>query len=133
MVWEKKPQVDKVNTVIGNGTKVEGRIVSASSVRIDGELVGEIRAEGNVIIGKSGRLKGDIHALNVTIEGHIEGNISATEGLHLVATCHVHGDVLAHAIEIEKGAVFNGKSTMVDKKNQPKTSSFQEKKDIEAS
>jgi cytoskeletal protein CcmA (bactofilin family) len=128
-MWEKKPQVDKVNTVIGTGTKVEGKIVSASSVRIDGELVGEIRAEGNVIIGKKGRLKGDIHALNVTIEGSIEGNISAADGLHLVATCHVQGDVMAHAFEIEKGAVFNGKSTMIDKKSQSKAGSLQEKKE----
>jgi cytoskeletal protein CcmA (bactofilin family) len=128
-VWEKKPQLDKVNTVIGNGTKVEGKITSASSVRIDGELVGEIKADGNVIIGKQGRLKGDIHALNVTIEGRIEGNISAVDGIHLVTTCQVQGDVMAQSIEIEKGAVFNGKSTMVDKKSQSKAGSLQEKKE----
>jgi cytoskeletal protein CcmA (bactofilin family) len=132
-VWEKKPQVDKVNTVIGNGTKVEGKIISASSVRIDGELVGEVKADGNVIIGKKGRLKGDIHALNVTIEGQVEGNISAADGIQLVTTCHVQGDVMAQSFEIEKGAIFNGKSIMADKKDQSKTSKFQEKKEVEAS
>jgi cytoskeletal protein CcmA (bactofilin family) len=133
-VLGKKTQTDKVNTVIGTGTKVEGKIISMSSVRIDGELIGEIKADGNVIIGKNGKIKGDVYASNVTIEGRIVGNISALEGLHLVTTCHIEGDVTAHTIEIERGATFNGKSTMIDKKPQSKNNNnLQDKKEVEAS
>lgn len=110
-------QTDKINTLVGSGTKIEGKIVSTSSIRIDGELLGEMRVEGNVILGKDGKIKGDIHALNATIEGYIEGHIYVSEAVHLVSTCHVQGDVSAHSIEIEKGARFNGRSTMIDKKS----------------
>lgn len=116
-MWAKKVQPDKINTLVGSGTKIDGKIVSTSSVRIDGELLGEVRVEGNVILGKEGKIRGDIHALNVTIEGHIEGHIYVSEAVHLVSTCCVQGDISAHSIEIEKGARFNGRNTMIDKKS----------------
>lgn len=115
-MWAKKVQTDKINTLVGSGTKIDGKIRSSSSIRIDGELLGEIRVDGNIILGKDSKVKGDIHALNATIEGHIEGQIYVIEAVHLVSTCDVHGDINAHSIEVEKGAKFNGRSTMIDKK-----------------
>jgi cytoskeletal protein CcmA (bactofilin family) len=131
-MWAKKVQTDKINTLVGRGTKIDGKIKSSSSVRIDGELLGEIRVDGNVILGKESKVKGDIHALNATIEGHIEGHIYVAESVHLVSTCDVHGDISAHSIEIEKGAKFNGRSTMLDKKGKHNATSAKESKTGEA-
>ncbi|EGL83108.1 protein of unknown function DUF583 [Caldalkalibacillus thermarum TA2.A1] len=108
----KNAQAEKVNTLIGKGTRLEGNVVSSSSLRLDGELVGEIQTEGNITVDKEGNVRGNLYAQNMTIEGQIEGNLYATNHIFLASTAQVRGDITAQTLEMEKGATFNGKSTM---------------------
>ncbi|MDQ0338805.1 cytoskeletal protein CcmA (bactofilin family) [Caldalkalibacillus uzonensis] len=108
----KNAQEEKVNTLIGKGTRLEGKIVSSSSLRLDGELVGEIQTEGNITLGKEGNVHGNLYAKNITIEGRIEGNLCAKKHIYLSSSAQVLGDITAESLEMEKGATFNGKSTM---------------------
>jgi cytoskeletal protein CcmA (bactofilin family) len=108
----KKQQLDKVHTVIGAGTKLEGKLISQGTVRIDGQLTGEIQSEANVIIGKEGSVQGNISAHSITVEGTVLGNIVASEHIQLLKGCKLEGDLEAKALEIEKEAHFNGRSTM---------------------
>ncbi|WP_202079166.1 bactofilin family protein [Caldalkalibacillus salinus] len=128
----KKQQTDRVNTVIGHGTSIEGKIKSTSSIRIDGEFVGEIQTEGNVLIGKEGQVRGNIEAANVTAEGHILGNMTVRHTIQLVKGCQIEGDMISETIEVEKGAYFNGRSTMVipdqDTKGKPHKKQSEEQK-----
>lgn len=110
----KKQPIDKVqiHTIIGPGTKIEGKISTKDSIRIDGEVEGELKTEGHIVIGKSGKVTGDIHSASVTLEGTVEGNITVTDGVHLVSSSNLTGDIRSTSIEIEQGAIFNGKSSM---------------------
>jgi cytoskeletal protein CcmA (bactofilin family) len=123
----KKPQIDKVNTIIGAGTQIEGKITTLHSLRIDGTIEGEIRAEGLVIIGKDGIVKGDVYASSLTVEGLVEGNVYVSDSLHLIRNCQLNGDITAESIEIEQGALFNGKSTMKNKNANQKSTQHKEK------
>lgn len=114
----KKQQLDKVHTVIGAGTKLEGKVVSQGAIRIDGQLIGEIQSEANVIIGKEGNVEGDISAHNISVEGIVIGNLKASESIQLLKGCKLEGDVEAKALEIEKDAHFNGRSKMLSDSNQ---------------
>lgn len=116
----KKTKIDTVNTVLGPGTKMEGQISSKSSIRIDGEFKGDITTEGIVHVGKDGIIYGNIKAKKLTNAGFIEGNIYADEQIHLVKDCHVKGDLTSPAIEIENGALFNGRSSMAAKPSKEK-------------
>lgn len=101
---------DTVNTVIGKDTTFEGTIQCSSSIRIDGEFIGNIKVQGNVLIGKDAKVKGDIFAHSVTLEGYHEGNISVEDNIFLASTSKLYGDIAYKSIEMERGAIFNGNS-----------------------
>lgn len=105
-------KADKVNTVIGPDTTIEGKINTSSSIRIDGKLIGEVRSEGSISVGKEGVIEGNLHAKNVTFEGKIEGDIIVKNHLYLASTSIVKGDISAVTLEMEKGASFVGQSNM---------------------
>jgi len=107
-----RSKAKKIHTMIGHGTSMEGAVTSAHSIRVDGELKGEIRSEGEVIIGVKGVLTGDIHAANLSIEGTVNGNVFLSEHFLLLQQGQLNGDVTAQSIQIEPGAKFNGKSIM---------------------
>lgn len=111
-MFGKKIQSDKIHTIIGTETTLEGVLSSKSTLRIDGKIIGEVKSEGHIIIGKTGEIHGDIHSKSLTIEGTAEGNMFIQERVQLASTSHLTGDIHAASIEIEQGAIFNGRSTM---------------------
>jgi cytoskeletal protein CcmA (bactofilin family) len=96
------------------GLKVHGEISGNSDLFIDGELQGKIRLGGaRVVIGPSGKVQADIEASAVTIEGSVQGNIKASEGVRLGPGSRVQGSIVTPRIGIEDGARLRGKVEMV--------------------
>lgn len=112
MLNKKKPQVDSVDTVIGADTVFEGKLTSKTSLRVEGEAKGEIHLEGDLTVGKEGRVTHDVHARNVTLAGQLNGNLTATEKLHILSSGRFEGKARIGALVIEDGAVFEGESQM---------------------
>jgi cytoskeletal protein CcmA (bactofilin family) len=104
--------VTGVDTVIGSGVKVKGNLVSDGDVVIDAVMGGNIKANGNVTIGFNARVTGDVIGHNVTIAGHLTGNITAREETFIAETGEVTGDISTGLISISSGAVFIGTSKM---------------------
>lgn len=98
--------------VIGKKTSIVGDIQSEGDFRIDGTVEGSIRAEGRVIIGKEGVVKGLIECKNADIEGEVSGNISVGDMLSLKATAVIHGEVVIGKLTVEPGATFNATCSM---------------------
>ena len=107
----KESQVLERN-VIGKKTSIVGDIHSEGDFRIDGTVEGSIRAEGRVIIGKEGKVKGLIECTNADIEGEVAGNISVSDMLTLKSTAVIHGDVIIGKLTVEPGASFNATCSM---------------------
>lgn len=97
-----------INTIIGVGSAISGNIKVNGFVRVDGDIDGDLETDGNVIIGENARLRGNLKAKSVTVGGIILGDVYANESVKLLTNSVVLGDILAHKIQIDETAVFNG-------------------------
>ena len=95
-----------VNTLV-QGTVVVGNIVAESDIRIDGQLDGNLKCAAKVIIGSTGKVKGDVQCANAIIEGGFEGKLRVQEVLNVKETANVIGDVKTDKLIVHSGAVFN--------------------------
>jgi len=116
MMFKKRIDVSATDTLIGEGSVFEGKIKSKASLRIEGQLVGDIETEGDVTIGESGKAQSNIHARNVIIAGTVRGNVTARGTLTLTGTGQLYGNTSAGSLIISEGAVFQGTSKMESKK-----------------
>lgn len=101
-------------TVISSGMKVEGKVSSSGSIRLDGTIQGDIDCQGNVTIGEQGKVYGKVDGLSITIGGKVEGEIKAKEKLILESKANLKGDIFTKILVVESGARFDGKSNMGD-------------------
>jgi len=101
-------------TVISKGVKIEGKLSCSGSIRLDGEVKGDISSQSAVIIGENGKVNGQINAENITIGGKVTGTVRAKEKLVLDAKANLQGDIFSKIIAVESGAVFNGNCKMGD-------------------
>ncbi len=113
-----KKLFDTIETLIGNGTTFKGDILSTKSLRIDGILVGNIKEAANVIVGETAQVRGSITANYVVVDGVVEGNITANECIELLNKSKVTGDLTTTILSINEGAVFKGRSLMLEKEEE---------------
>jgi cytoskeletal protein CcmA (bactofilin family) len=99
-------------TIVGQGAKLEGTVVSAGSLRIDGQVKGQINADGDVILSPQSQVEADIRAVNVTVAGRFKGNLFAKQTAELARGGRVDGNINSKSLIVSEGAVFNGQSTM---------------------
>jgi len=102
----------ELNTIIGKGTKVQGNITVQNSLRIDGNITGNIQSTDTVIVGKEGRVKGEINAKDILIAGAVRGQVIAENKVYLEAKSIIEGDVKASRLVMDEGASFDGQCTM---------------------
>ena len=98
-----------INTILGKGSSITGDLRINGFVRLDGDIDGNLETDGNVIIGDSARIRGDVKAKSVIISGIVVGNIIAQEGIKILSEAAVLGDVISHKVQIDDKATFNGK------------------------
>lgn len=104
--------MDRVTSVLGPGTSLNGRLTGSGGVRIEGAFEGEITLRGLLVVGENGRVTCDhIQAHVVVIAGIVKGNISA-EKVEIRSTGRVWGDVVTSAFSTEEGAFLRGLITM---------------------
>lgn len=90
--------------------EIKGTIKFSHILKIDGKFEGEmITDEGDVIVGKTGSIKANIKVKNAIVEGHVDGNIVASEKVELKERAQLIGDLKARTLVIEEGVVFVGK------------------------
>lgn len=94
--------------LIGLGTEIHGDIICGGDLRIDGVLVGNINAKGKVVVGETGRIKGEVTCKNTDISGTVDGKLIIAELLSLKASAKVMGDMITNRLAIEPGSRFTG-------------------------
>ena len=95
---------------IGKAVRVEGKVVSAEDLTIDGEVDGSIELSGHTLtIGQDARIKADLFAKTVTISGTVTGNVKAVEKIDLQPTGSVQGNISAPRFVMADGATVLGK------------------------
>lgn len=100
--------------LLGTGTTINGDINSNGDIRINGVLTGNLTTKGRLIIGETGKIKGEINCKNAEILGVVEGKLYASELLSLKSNANIIGDITIGRIAIEPGCKFNGSCQMTD-------------------
>ncbi len=94
------------------GSKIIGTIIADSDIRIDGVVDGDLQANGKVVIGEQGKIKGSIVCQNAEILGKLDGKIDVKHQLALRASGNIQGDVKTSTLIVEPNAIFNGTCSM---------------------
>ena len=96
-----------IDTIIGAQCRIQGDILSQQSVKIDGQIQGNVQAGGTVIIGDKGAVNGDIRGSDLIVFGKTEGLIEVKK-LHLKPNARVTGNIRTQSLQVEDGAVYTG-------------------------
>jgi len=98
-------------TVIGEGFTIHAASLSGAengSMRVDGNVIGNIDINGVLTLSDTGFVDGDILVDSARVAGRVLGNIQCKTALHLTGTAEVFGNVLAGSLIIDDGAVLHG-------------------------
>lgn len=108
-----EPETSSNNiNLIGFGTEIHGDVTCNGDLRIDGILIGNIAAKGKIVIGETGKIKGEISCKNSDVSGFIDGKITVVELLSLKSSAKVLGDIFTSRLAIEPGSKFTGYCNM---------------------
>lgn len=114
-MFGKKPQKpqSRIDSLIGNGTRIEGDIFFAGGLRVDGEIKGNVRAEsgqpGTLVLSEQARIEGVIEVSHLVVNGAVAGPVYASEYVELQSKSRVTGDVYYKTLEMHVGAIVEGK------------------------
>ena len=107
-----KPQ-NRIDSLIGAGTVIEGNINFTGGLRVDGEVKGNVVAvdgqPSTLVLSEKARIDGEIHVSHLVVNGAINGPVHAAETLELQTGSRVKGDVHYKCLEIQQGAVVEGR------------------------
>ncbi|HET8870929.1 MAG TPA: polymer-forming cytoskeletal protein [Aquabacterium sp.] len=107
--WKKAPPI---RTLIGEGTVVTGEVTFTDGLRIDGEVQGNVLAQGSgrslLVISEKARVTGKVTAGHVIINGSVVGPVTAQHLLELQPKARIEGDVQYEALEMHQGATIDG-------------------------
>jgi len=102
---------------IGKSVIIKGELSGSEDLTIEGQVEGKIELRQNVLtIGPNGKIKAQVTAKTVVVEGQVQGNISATERVDIRDNGTVDGDLVAPRVAIADGAHFRG---AIDMQKQP--------------
>lgn len=101
-----------LSAFIDQGSEFEGKLSFKDTVRVDGTFRGEISSENTLVVGESGEIFATVRSRTVVIAGAVTGDVVASERLVLQKTARLEGDVQAGSLQMEDGAVLNGRIAM---------------------
>jgi cytoskeletal protein CcmA (bactofilin family) len=87
-------------SVVGRGTRIEGTVVAAGSLRVEGEVKGKITAEQEVSLSAQGRVEANIEATSIILAGRVKGDVTATADVSLPADSRLDGTIRARNVEV---------------------------------
>ena len=119
---QNKPQ-NRIDSLIGAGTKISGSVSFVGGLRVDGEILGDVVASGDeastLVISEPGHITGEIHVSHLVVNGTIDGPVHASEFMELQAKSRIMGDVHYSRLEMHLGAVIEGR--LIHKSSETRT------------
>ena len=107
-----KPR-NHIDSLIGATTRIEGNVFFSGGLRVDGAVRGNVSAlpdqPGTLVLSEHARIEGEVQASHIVVNGNVSGPVHATETLELQAGSRVKGDVHYKSIEMQQGAIVEGR------------------------
>ncbi len=90
-------------------SEIKGTIKFGQAMRVDGSFDGELISDnGELIVGKTGKVKANVKVKSAVVEGRVDGNIRASDKVELKQSARIFGDVQAKSLVVEQGVIFVG-------------------------
>jgi cytoskeletal protein CcmA (bactofilin family) len=105
----------KDTTYLGKNLKISGNVSGEGSLILLGTFEGEFNLKGQLKVAQGARIKGNVKATSVSINGNVDGTILASERILLDSTAAMKGRLVTPKISIQDGAVFDGELQMSGK------------------
>ena len=106
---ESAPRHERVTVCIGKSVVIKGELNGSEDLTIEGQVEGKIELRQNVLtIGPNGRIKAQLAAKAIVIEGQVMGDLTASERIDIRDHGSVDGDLVAPRVTIADGAHFHG-------------------------
>ena len=103
----------QIDTLIGEGTRIDGNISFKGGLRLDGEVSGNVQSgpssDSTLVLGATGSIKGEINGTHLVLNGVVDGTVHAEKYLELQSKAQITGDVHYETIEIQLGAIIVGR------------------------
>jgi cytoskeletal protein CcmA (bactofilin family) len=100
--------IEDIIAFVGKGVEFKGVISYSGTVRIDGNLDGEIHTDGVLLIGDEAVIQAKVTAGTIVCKGKITGDIAAKERVKLRAPAVFNGSMKTPVLSMEDGVLFNG-------------------------
>ena len=107
-----KKEMTQDVTYFGKNLQIKGNVSGEGSLIIMGSFEGEFELKGRLQVAQGARIKGDIKATDIYVNGQVDGAITASEKVHLDTTARIKGGIATPRISVLEGAQFDGELQM---------------------
>lgn len=98
---------------IGPSIHIDGDVRGEEDLIIEGEVNGTVQLKNNSLtIGPQGKIRADVYAHSIFVDGSIEGDLYGSERVHIRKSAQVRGNVTSPRVSLEDGAKFKGSIEM---------------------
>lgn len=108
-------ELSDVVSVVAPGMTILGDVTCDGTVRVEGKIEGSIKATKSVVVGKGGRITGDIETQDVVVAGTVIGTVAGASRVELQETCKIEGDIRSRRVKLEEGGQIEGRLHMTGK------------------
>lgn len=112
MIFKSDGKQSDLNGFLDSGSHLEGELRFETSFRVDGKLTGIVRSEGDLIVGESGEVEGELYVGQVFVSGTVRGTIHASRKIQIAPNGKVFAELDTPSLIIEDGATFEGQCAM---------------------
>ena len=102
----------RIDTLVGQGTVINGDLVFAGGLHVDGTIKGNVVAEQGstaiLILSEFGCIEGEVKVPNMVLNGEIVGDVYGSTRVELAPKSRIKGSVYYNLIEMAIGAEVNG-------------------------
>jgi cytoskeletal protein CcmA (bactofilin family) len=103
--------MEKLKSFLGDSSELKGDLSSGGILRLDGTVVGTIRAE-EVILSETASIDGEITAGKIIVVGKVKGTLKAEDVVEIREKGHVSGNIVTKRFVVASGGKFNGSIEM---------------------
>ena len=120
----------KQTSILGPTLKFKGELTANEDLVIQGQIEGSIKHTSNLTIGEEGKLKADVVAEHISVEGKVDGDLEGRNSVVVKNNANVEGNIFSPVVTLHEGATFNGRIDMSgDAKQKEESPPKAEKKD----
>jgi cytoskeletal protein CcmA (bactofilin family) len=112
MIFKSDGRQSDLNGFLDSGSHLQGELRFETSFRVDGKLTGTVRSEGDLIVGESGEIEGELQVGQLFVSGTVRGTILASRKIQIAPTGKVFAELDTPSLVIEDGATFEGSCAM---------------------